>query len=96
MDDRWWVKSQCRLERSAAECRQAISCYLAKKSAAVDDWNVVASTISCRIIEAISTGVYVPGWIAYTVTVLRQFAELHYDESSKRTEVTKHCYAGLA
>ena len=42
-----------------------------KKSAAVDDWNVVASTISCRIIEAISTGVYVPGWIAYTVTVLR-------------------------
>ena len=70
MDDRWGVKTQCRLERSAAECRQAISCYLAKKSAAVDDWNVVASTISC-IIEAISTGVYVPGWIAYTVTVLR-------------------------
>ena len=66
MDDRWWVKTQCRLERSAAECRQAISCYLAKKSTAVDDWNVVASTISCRIIEAIYTGVYVPGWIAYT------------------------------
>ena len=45
MDDRWWMKSQCQLERSAAECRQAISCYLAKKSVAVDDWNVVASTL---------------------------------------------------
>ena len=30
------------------------------------------------------------------VTVLRQFAELLYDESSKRTEVTRQYYAGLA
>ena len=47
-------------------------------------------------LETISTGVYVPGWTDYAVTVLRQFAELLYDESSKRTEVTRQCYAGLA
>ena len=96
MDDRWWVKSQCRLERSAAECRQAISCDLRRNQRQLTTGNVVASTISCRTIEAMSTGVYVPGWTDYAVTVLRQFAELLYDESSKRTEVTKQCYAGLA
>ena len=56
----------------------------------------VPGWIGRRIVEAMSTGVYVPGWTDYAVTVLRQFAELLYDESSKRTEVTKQCYAGLA
>ena len=114
MNDRWWMKSQCRLEGSAAGCRQAVSCDLRRIHRQLTTGNVVASTISChtieamstgvsvpgwagcRIVEAMSTGVYVPGWTGYAVNVPRQFAELLYDESSKRTEVTRQCYAGLA
>ena len=50
--------------RSAAGCRQAISCDLRRNQRQLTTGNVLALTSSCRIVEVISTGVYVPEWIA--------------------------------
>ena len=62
IDDRWGPSHSCGLERSTAERGQAISYDLCRNQRQLTAGNVVALTMSCRVVEAMSTGVNVPGW----------------------------------
>ena len=62
IDDRWGPSHSCGLERSAAGRGQAISYDLCRNQLQLTTGNVVALTMSCRVVQAMSTGVNVPGW----------------------------------
>ena len=57
IDDRWGPSHSCGLERSTAERVQAISYDLCRNQRQLTTGNVVALTMSCRVVEAMSTGV---------------------------------------